>query len=235
MDLKSLIGTQKNFVFIGEAGSGKSEIALNFAAELHALGEKPVHFFDMDMTKPLFRSRDVEESLTATGIHVHYQEQFYDAPTVVGGVRLLLKDQEIFTVLDVGGDYIGARSIGGFQQELNREDTAIYYVLNAFRPWSYDIEHIDETMGKILGVSHIKMEKLHMVNNSNNGPQTTAEEFLEGTKQLEKAIAPYASILFSCVHDELYSQVARELSMPLLPIKLYLTYPWQPVSMPIKK
>jgi len=226
MDLKSLIGTQKNFVFVGEAGSGKSELALNFAAQLHELGEKPVHFFDMDMTKPLFRSRDVEDRLTATGIHVHYQEQFYDAPTVVGGVRLLLKDQEIFTVLDVGGDYIGARSIGGFQQELNREDTAIYYVLNAFRPWSYDIEHIDETMGKILGVSHIKLEKLNMVNNSNNGPQTTAEEFIKGTKRLEEALAPYSNILFSSVKDELYSQVARELSMPLLPLKLYLTYPW---------
>jgi len=226
MDLKSLIGTQKNFVFVGEAGSGKSELALNFAAQLHGLGERPVHFFDMDMTKPLFRSRDVEDRLTATGIHVHYQEQFYDAPTVVGGVRLLLKDQEIFTVLDVGGDYIGARSIGGFQQELNREDTAIYYVLNAFRPWSYDVEHIDETMGKILGVSHIKLEKLNMVNNSNNGPQTTAEEFIKGTKRLEEALAPYASILFSSVKDELYSQVAQELSMPLLPLKLYLTYPW---------
>ncbi|MBP2652111.1 MAG: hypothetical protein H6Q74_2936 [Firmicutes bacterium] len=201
MDLKSLIGTQKNFVFIGEV--------------------------DMDMTKPLFRSRDVEDRLTATDIHVHYQEQFYDAPTVVGGVRPLLKDQGNFTVLDVGGDYIGARSIGGFQQELNREDTAIYYVLNAFRPWSYDIEHIDETMGKILGISHIKLEKIHMVNNSNNGPQTTAGEFLEGTKRLEKALAPYATILFSSVKEELYSQVARELSMPLLPIKLYLTYPWQ--------
>ena len=226
MDFQSLIGTQKNFIFIGEAGSGKSELALNFAAQLQELSQKPVHFFDMDMTKPLFRSRDMEDRLTPTGIHVHYQEQFYDAPTIVGGVRPLLKDQEVFTVLDVGGDYIGARAIGGFQQEINRDDTAVYYVLNAFRPWSYDIDHIDVTMGKILGVSHIQLSKLRMVNNSNNGPQTTAEEFLAGTRRLTETIAPYATILFSSVKAELYNQVAPGLPMPVLPLTLYVTYPW---------
>ena len=52
---------KKNFVFIGEAGSGKSEIAINFAVNLARIADRPVHFFDMDQTKPLFRSRDVKE------------------------------------------------------------------------------------------------------------------------------------------------------------------------------
>lgn len=43
----------KNFVFVGEAGSGKSEIAINFAHLLLEQSEKEIHFFDMDMTKPL--------------------------------------------------------------------------------------------------------------------------------------------------------------------------------------
>lgn len=53
--------SSSNVVFLGEAGSGKSEIALNFAQALAELGGKPVHFFDLDMTKPLFRSRDRRE------------------------------------------------------------------------------------------------------------------------------------------------------------------------------
>ena len=40
----------KNFVFLGEAGSGKSEIAINFALSLHQQGGKEVHLFDLDMT-----------------------------------------------------------------------------------------------------------------------------------------------------------------------------------------
>ena len=56
---------KKNFVFIGEAGSGKSEIAINFAVNLARIADRPVHFFDMDQTKPLFRSRDVKEKIEA--------------------------------------------------------------------------------------------------------------------------------------------------------------------------
>ena len=50
-------------VFLGEAGCGKSEIAVNLALRL-AAGERPVHFFDLDMTKPLFRSRDAARPIT---------------------------------------------------------------------------------------------------------------------------------------------------------------------------
>ena len=59
----------KNFVLLGEAGSGKSEIALNLAAHLAQCQPLPVHFFDLDMTKPLFRSRDLAEEMEALGVH----------------------------------------------------------------------------------------------------------------------------------------------------------------------
>ena len=62
--------SSSNVVFLGEAGSGKSELALNFAQALAELGGKPVHFFDLDMTKPLFRSRDRREALEALGVEV---------------------------------------------------------------------------------------------------------------------------------------------------------------------
>ena len=85
------------------------------------------------------------------GITVHYEEQFADAPTAVGGVRTCLRDQDKYVVMDVGGDYIGARLIGAYAPGLNAENTMVYYVLNAFRPWSDHIEHIDRTLGDILG------------------------------------------------------------------------------------
>ena len=70
--------SSSNVVFLGEAGSGKSELALNFAQALAELGGKPVHFFDLDMTKPLFRSRDRREALETLGVEVHYEAQFMD-------------------------------------------------------------------------------------------------------------------------------------------------------------
>ena len=155
--------SSSNVVFLGEAGSGKSEIALNFAQALAELGGKPVHFFDLDMTKPLFRSRDRREALEALGVEVHYEAQFMDAPTLTGGVRQRLNDPHCCAVLDVGGDYIGARSIGGYAPLLNRDGTTVYYVINPFRPWSATLEHIDQVLGETLGVSHVELARLRLV------------------------------------------------------------------------
>ena len=219
-------GKYNNFLFIGEAGCGKSEIAVNLASRLITAGNKRVHFFDMDMTKPLFRSRDLCEELSDMGMEFHYEEQFMDAPTLVGGVRQLLKDENSYAVLDIGGDYIGARSIGGFAPFINREDTVVYYVINPYRPWSYDLEHIDRVMGEILGVSHLSPHKLHLVSNPNLGPDTGVKEVLEGNKRLRELVSPYKELDFVCVKEELFDEVKDIAGIPVMPIHLYLTYPW---------
>lgn len=217
---------KKNFIFVGEAGSGKSEISLNFARYLTQHTDKPVHFFDLDMTKPLFRSRDAAEVLESAGVIVHFQEQFMDAPTLVGGVMPTLRDPNCLCVLDIGGDYIGARSIGGFAPSLNRPDAAVFYIINSFRPWSDNIDHIDETLGKILGVSHIRLDQLTLVSNPNNSVATTLEEVITGHRQTVDMVGEYIPVSFCCVKEDLAGKAAEILDVPVLPIRLELTYFW---------
>lgn len=226
INYKKFTMNKSNFIFIGEAGSGKSEIAINFAKYLAELNEKPVHFFDMDMTKPLFRSRDLKTEIENMGIIFHHEEQFFDAPTVVGGVNLLLKDDSCYVVMDVGGNDIGARAIGGFAAKVNKDNAVVYYVLNAFRPWSGNLDHIDGTLSSILKVSHIKLDKVRMISNPNNGITTTVEEVLEGNSKMIEMIGPLVDIEFTCVRDTLYEGVKARTNIPLMPIHLYLTYPW---------
>lgn len=221
-----LDGAWHNFVFLGEAGSGKSEIAISFAKALAKTETRPVHFFDLDMTKPLFRSRDAGAQLEQAGVIVHYQEQFMDAPTLVGGVAPMLRDEDSLVVLDVGGDYIGARSIGGFAPQLNRPSTAVFYVINAYRPWSDTIEHIDGTLGKILGVSHVKLTQLFLVANPNNGATTTLDEVTEGYRKTDALVREYLPLSFACVREELLEEAEKALPVPVFPLRLALTYPW---------
>lgn len=221
-----LDGIRNNFVFLGEAGSGKSEIAINFAQILARHGGRPVHFFDLDMTKPLFRSRDAGKELEQAGITVHYQEQFMDAPTLVGGVSPMLRDENSLVVLDVGGDHIGARSIGGFAPQLNRPSTAVFYVINAYRPWSDTIEHIDGTLGKILGMSHVNLTQLSLVANPNNGPSTTLDEVVDGYHKTDSLVGEYLPLSFACAREELAGEAAKRLPIPVFPLRLALTYPW---------
>ena len=221
-----LDGPWHNFVFLGEAGSGKSEIAISFAKALVKTESRPVHFFDLDMTKPLFRSRDAGAELEQAGVIVHYQEQFMDAPTLVGGVTPMLRDEDSFVVLDVGGDYIGARSIGGFAPQLNKPSTAVFYIINAYRPWSDTIEHIDGTLGKILGVSHVKLTQLFLVANPNNGVSTTLDEVVEGYHKTDALVREYLPLSFACVREGLAEEAAKALPVPVFPLRLALTYPW---------
>lgn len=226
VDYRKFTMNKTNFIFVGEAGSGKSEIAINFAKNLADLNEKPVHFFDMDMTKPLFRSRDVKTEVENMGIIFHHEEQFYDAPTIVGGVNLFLKDENCYVVMDVGGNDIGARAIGGFAPKINKDNTAVYYVLNPYRPWSGNLNHIDGTLSAILKISHIQLDKVHMISNPNNGILTTIEEVLEGNLKIQEMIGPMKNIEFTCVMDSLYEEVKERIDIPLIPIHLYLTYQW---------
>ena len=221
-----LDGIRNNFVFLGEAGSGKSEIAINFAQILARHGGRPVHLFDLDMTKPLFRSRDAGAELEQAGVTVHYQEQFMDAPTLVGGVSPMLRDENSLVVLDVGGDHIGARSIGGFAPQLNRPSTAVFYVINAYRPWSDTIEHIDGTLGKILGMSHVNLTQLSLVANPNNGPSTTLDEVVDGYHKTDSLVGEYLPLSFACAREELAGEAAKRLPIPVFPLRLALTYPW---------
>ncbi len=224
---KMLQKGSSNFVFVGEAGSGKSEVAINFAKYLVDFGDKAVHFFDLDMTKPLFRSREVKEEIEGLGIEFHHEEQFMDAPTLVGGVKRLLRDKDCYVVLDVGGDYMGARAIGGFAPELNKQESTVYYVINPFRPWSLDVDHIDQVLGGILHVSHLEIEKLRLITNPNMGYATDRAQVVEGQRKIESWIAQYKPVDFMCVHEGLWDEVREAVSVPLLPLHLYLTYPWE--------
>lgn len=225
MEWQALTGGKKNFVFLGEAGCGKSEIAVNLACALAERGDKAVHFFDLDMTKPLFRSRDLAAELEAKGIQVHFEQQFMDAPTVTGGVMQLMRDTGSYVVMDVGGDYIGARSIGGYAPLLNGSATLACYVINSYRPWSLDLEHIDGVLGQVLGVSHLQLENISLVTNCNLGLHTTAQDVVDGSRKVCRAVSPYKPVLAQCVWERLLPEVKSRGDW--LPLHLYLTYPWE--------
>jgi len=218
---------KRNFVFLGEAGCGKSEIAMELALHLAQTPGRAVHFFDMDQTKPLFRSRDARRLLEEKGVVFHYEEQKADAPTQVGGVTPLLLDPEAFVVMDVGGSDTGARLIGGFSHLTGRDNTAVFYVVNAYRPWSGDILAIDGTLSAILKAARLR--QVRFIANPNLGICTTATDFLKGLEKTVDMISPYANVEAACVRDTLYEAVRGASNLPLLPVHLRLTYPWEQV------
>lgn len=215
-----------NFAFLGEAGCGKSEIAVNLAMQLAEAGDKEVHFFDLDMTKPLFRSRDVTDEMKEAGVIVHFETQYYDAPTQAGGVPRHMRSNEMYTILDIGGDYLGAREIGGYAPYLNSDNTMVFYMVNPYRPWSATIDHIDGVLSQIIGMSHVQLKRLWFIGNPNVGKTTTAEDVIEGIEALKKISEGYFDVQFYACREDLIDEIPEE--HPVFPIKkLFLTYPWE--------
>ena len=209
-----------NTVFLGEAGCGKSELAVHLALELAAKGRE-VHFFDLDQTKPLMRSRDAEALLTGAGVTVHFERQCADAPTQVGGLVPLLLDARKAVILDVGGNDTGARLIGGYAHLL--KDADVWFVVNPYRPWSSTTEHIDGTLSAILRASRLKMPRFLL--NPNLGADTTPEEFLAGVTQGLAMLSPYVTVEAAAVPAALYEQVRHQAALPLIPITSHISVP----------
>ena len=214
----SLLGDHNNFVFIGESGCGKSELALNAATLLAQKAE--AHLFDLDQTKVLYRSRDARETVESANLTFHYAQQVYDSPTVASGVRSNLLRKDCHTVIDVGGNDTGARMIGQFAKAINSTDTKVFYVVNPYRPWSRSILEIDETMSAILGVSHL--QKISVIVNPNLGSQTTAEVFMAGLARAQEMLSPYVKVEGACVQDIIYEDIVTRMDIPLVSLSLHL-------------
>ena len=209
-----------NSIFLGEAGCGKSELAVHLALELARQGRE-VHFFDLDQTKPLMRSRDAEGLLEKAGVSVHFQQQYADAPTQVGGLIPLLLDEKKAVILDVGGNDTGAKLIGGYAHLLKAAD--VWFVVNPYRPWSATTEHIDGTLSAILRASRLKMPRFLL--NPNLGGDTTLAEYLDGIRQGLELLSPYVAVEAAAVPAGLYEQAKEETSLPLIPITSHISVP----------
>ena len=218
-----LLNEKKNFIFIGETGSGKSEIALNTAVMLNTVGSRAVHVFDLDQTKAMFRARDAENEMTEKGIIVHYMPQLLDTPVMVNGIIPHLVGISSSCVLDVGGNENAARMVGCLSDYLSGENTAAIYVINPFRPWSDSMEEIGRTLQSITNACHL--EKLYFTANPNVGPETDADDVADGLAQLLSHF-PVEELSGVFVKDDLVSEGVVFPGLEVIPLHPYLIYPW---------
>ena len=100
---------QRVTVFLGEAGCGKSELAVQWALTAAERG-RDVHFFDLDQNKATAAVKGRGGPLEGAGVTVHFEQQCADAPTQVGGLVPLLLDKSKSVILDVGGNDTGGKA-----------------------------------------------------------------------------------------------------------------------------
>lgn len=223
---------KRNFILLGETGSGKSEIALNIALELARFGQN-VHFFDMDQTKPIFRSRELSAYLKENHVTVDAIPQLLDSPTVPPGIATSLADQETCTVLDIGGNVVGARTIGQYVESWG-QDTVAFMVVNVFRPGSSPLSSLQDALSAIAGAARIPCETVAC--NPNFGADTTVDDVMAGWKHLRELLDTSRFKIRWIVAEHSIAQKVRE-CLPghdVFGIRRYIRMPWEITSYPIK-
>ena len=93
-------------LFAGHYGSGKTNIAVNYAMLLAEEGQK-VCIADLDIVNPYFRTKDSEKELTEKGITLispHYANTNVDLPALPAESYRLVQDKSIYGIADIGGD-----------------------------------------------------------------------------------------------------------------------------------
>ena len=173
---------KKVYVLIGNYGSGKTELALNFAFKAAETGR--TELLDLDMVNTYFR-------LTERGNMTRMKEIRLVSPNYAcSGVETLSLPAEVASafamdwdtvVFDVGGDAVGSTALGRYHQdfmELEEGSLEVLNVINTRRPLAGTVEKIvrlQEDMQR-----HSRLKITGMINNTNLATATTPADLRDG-------------------------------------------------------
>ncbi len=176
-------------LFAGHYGSGKTNIAVNYALHMARNG-LPVSIADLDIVNPYFRTKDSAEELRAAGIRLvssAYANSNVDVPALPAELYSLVNDKSTHAVFDVGGDDRGALALGRYAPAILEEGNyEMIFVANFYRPLTTTAEEALEVMREIEAAGGIRFTAV--VHNSNVGRETKTEDVLAKREELERLL-----------------------------------------------
>ncbi len=204
-------------LFAGHYGSGKTNIAVNYAMELAKTGN-PVVIADLDIVNPYFRTKDSADELATLGIELispEFANSNVDLPALPAQVYGVVQNKNRLAVLDIGGDDRGAYALGRYAPYILEEnDFEMVFVANFMRPLTKTAEEALEVMREIELAGKIPFTAI--VNNTNLGNLTDAET-VEASNYEAKKLSEISGlpILFTSAEAGVAPKVSLENVFPL--------------------
>ena len=212
-------------LFAGHYGSGKTNIAVNYAMALAKEGKK-VCIADLDIVNPYFRTADSAKELEQAGVHLispQFANTNVDLPALPAEAYRLVTDKRSYGIMDIGGDDRGAYALGRYVPAIVAENNyRMVFVANSCRPLTRTPEEALEVMKEIEAACGLEFTCI--LGNTNLGTETTAQTVLSSVPYMEKLsqISGLPIFLYTATIE-----VAKELEGKLpevLPLKLQEKY-----------
>ena len=199
-------------LFCGHYGSGKTNLAVNWAKALRA-GGREAALADIDIVNPYFRSKDSEAELRSLGIDVislPFANSSVDLPSLPSEIYGLVQRRDFYAVMDIGGDDRGALALGRFAPYIAEEnDYDMFFVVNFYRPLTRTAAEALDVMNEIAAVCPLRFTAI--VNNSNLGEATVPADVEATFPEAQKLSAlSGVPVAFTSVHETLKGSVAGE-------------------------
>ena len=205
----------------GHYGSGKTNIAVNLAQAIKR-EYSTVTLADLDIVNPYFRSKDSAIELEEAGIRLicsNYANSNVDIPALPSDLYALTDDRRMKAIIDVGGDDRGALVLGRLAPAILAEnDYEMLMVINCYRPLTRDAASTLEVMREIEYAGGIRFTAL--VNNSNLGAETTAEDVLASMRYADEVAAMSNLPVVMTTADERLQSELQDKIPNLFPLKL---------------
>ena len=216
-------------IIAGNYGSGKTEVAINLAVTKKRAGFD-VCIADLDLVNPYFRTREAKKALAGLGIDVIVPPDKYlqaDLPILTPAVSGLIRKNSGLTLIDAGGDGVGATVLAALADSLKKKQVEMFQVVNPFRPFTETVSGCMKICEKIENASNLSITGI--IGNANLIDETCVEDIYKGyyfMKELsEESGLP---IIFITVPVELLPQLdIKRFAVSVLPIERQLVPPWK--------
>lgn len=216
-------------IFTGHFGSGKTEVAVNYALKL-AESDFKTAIVDFDIINPFFRTADAKEELEKNNIIVvlpKFANTNVDIPAIPAEIYSLFQDKSYKVVLDVGGEDLGAKAVARFREEITTDDYEMYFVINTKRVMTDSPEKIYEMIALIEEGARLRVTKL--INNTNLLAETTPEMILQGNEIIsEVSNKTGIPIAITAGMEEIVKVFTSEQlsNSEILPMRKQIMLPW---------
>ena len=205
-------------VFSGHYGSGKTNVAISVALDAAKAG-KSMTVADLDIVNPYFRTKDSAKELEAAGIELicsDYANTNVDIPALPQSMYAITDDRSRSVIVDLGGDDRGALALGRLAPAMKEEnDFDCLLVINKFRPLTPDARSVDEVRKEIETAGRLPFTGI--INNSNLGAQTTAEDVLSSVDFANEVSALTGlPIVMTCFEKRLSKELSEKVENPFV-------------------
>ena len=203
-------------LFAGHYGSGKTNIAVNYAIRLANEG-KQVVIGDLDIVNPYFRTADSKKVLEQAGVTLispQFANSNVDLPALPAEAYRLVEDKSTYGIMDIGGDDRGAYALGRYVPAIKAENNyRMVFVANCYRPLTRTPEEALEVMREIETACGLAFTDI--INNANLGPETTPETVLAAVPYMQQLSKLSGLPIFAHAAE---TQVAEALAGKLEPV-----------------